>query len=240
MSDSTAKARVARVSSKNQRAQARLALAATEGAAAKTLDLVPAETEQPGAGRRVRTPLALVTSPVRRRRAPLIVVSLLTLLVALGAVLMLNISVSSSQYELVALKNQQTELDKTNQSLTQQDQNQQAPQNVASKAKDLGMVPATNPGQINVQTQKIAGNPTPAVANPNQEPLIAGPETDANGKPARAASQTSQPAKAQVAQSQPNLTTANSAQAGQTEQPATPLNQQQLASPEQRAPSAQR
>jgi cell division protein FtsL len=116
-----------------------------------------------GAGRRERTPLSVVRSAPKKRRAPFVVMCFALLAVALIAVLVLNISVSTSQYQLVELKGKQSTLTKQNQDLTQQVQNFEAPQNLAAKASDLGMVASTVKGQIDLSTLAVTGKATPAV-----------------------------------------------------------------------------
>ncbi len=79
------------------------------------------------------------------------------------AVLVLNISVSTAQYQLVQLRSDQTTLTKQNQDLTQQVQNFDAPQNLAAKAAELGMVASTGKGQIDLSTLTVSGKAKPAV-----------------------------------------------------------------------------
>ena len=117
---------------------------ATSGSSAAKAN--PAAGE-PGS-RKNRTPLSVVRSVPRKRRAPFVVLCFAMLAVALIAVLVLNISVSTAQYQLVELRARQSTLTKQNQDLTQQVQNFEAPQNLAAKAKDLGMVASTVKGQI--------------------------------------------------------------------------------------------
>ncbi|QNE14242.1 hypothetical protein [Pseudarthrobacter sp. NBSH8] len=116
-----------------------------------------------GAGRRERTPLSVVRSAPKKRRAPFVVMCFALLAVALVTVLVLNISVSTSQYQLVELRGKQSTLTKQNQDLTQQVQNFEAPQNLAAKASDLGMVASTVKGQIDLSTLAVTGKATPAV-----------------------------------------------------------------------------
>lgn len=118
---------------------------------------------RPGAGRKERTPLSVVRTVPKKRRAPFVVLCFAMLAVALVAVLVLNISVSTSQYQLVELRAKQSQLTKTNQDLTQQVQNFEAPQNLAAKATDLGMVASTVKGQIDLSTLAVTGKATPAV-----------------------------------------------------------------------------
>lgn len=116
-----------------------------------------------GPGRRERTPLSVVRSAPKKRRAPFVVMCFALLAVALVTVLVLNISVSTSQYQLVELRGKQSTLTKQNQDLTQQVQNFEAPQNLAAKASDLGMVASTVKGQIDLSTLAVTGKATPAV-----------------------------------------------------------------------------
>jgi cell division protein FtsL len=129
------------------------------GAAAKQL---PAGSPE-AAPRRSRTPLSVVRTVPRKRRAPFVVLCFGMLAVALIAVLVLNISVSTAQYQLVELRATQSTLTKQNQDLTQQVQNFEAPQNLAAQATKLGMVPSTVKGQIDLSTLSVTGKATPAV-----------------------------------------------------------------------------
>jgi cell division protein FtsL len=130
----------------------------------------------PGApGRRARTPLSIVRTAPRKRRAPFVVMCFGILALALIAVLVLNISVSSAQYQLVELRAQQTTLNKQNQDLTQQVQNYDAPQNLAAKATELGMVASTSKGQIDVSTLAVTGKAKPAVKGDAPAAVIAAP-----------------------------------------------------------------
>ncbi len=121
------------------------------------------KAEPAGPCRKERTPLSVVRSAPKKRRAPFVVMCFALLAVALVAVLVLNISVSTSQYQLVELRGKQSTLTKQNQDLTQQLQNFEAPQNLAAKAADLGMVPSTVKGQIDLSTLTVTGKATPAV-----------------------------------------------------------------------------
>jgi cell division protein FtsL len=118
---------------------------------------------EPDGGRKGRTPLSVVRTAPRKRRAPFVVLCFAMLAVALVAVLVLNISVSTAQYQLVELRAKQNTLTKTNQDLTQQVQGFEAPQNLAAKATELGMVASTVKGQIDLSTLSVTGKATPAV-----------------------------------------------------------------------------
>ncbi|TNB73224.1 hypothetical protein FHJ30_08355 [Arthrobacter sp. BB-1] len=131
--------------------------------------------QAPGDGRKGRTPLSVVRTVPRKRRAPFVVLCFAMLAVALVAVLVLNISVSTAQYQLVELRARQSTLTKQNQDLTQQVQNFEAPQNLAAKASELGMVASTVKGQIDLSTLSVTGKATPAVKGSSGGAIIPAP-----------------------------------------------------------------
>ena len=142
------------------------------GATARALPgIIPAT----GPSRKARTPLSLVRSTPQKRRAPFVVLCFGLLAVALMAVLVLNISVSTAQYQLVQLRSEQSTLTKQNQDLTQQVQNFDAPQNLAAKATELGMVASTANGQIDLSTLTVTGKAKPAVKADAPGAVIAAP-----------------------------------------------------------------
>lgn len=128
-----------------------------------------------GDGRKGRTPLSVVRAVPRKRRAPFVVLCFAMLAFALIAVLVLNISVSTAQYQLVELRAKQSTLTKQNQDLTQQVQNFEAPQNLAAKASELGMVASTVKGQIDLSTLSVTGKATPAVKGGAEGAVIPAP-----------------------------------------------------------------
>ncbi|MFJ4227569.1 hypothetical protein [Paenarthrobacter nicotinovorans] len=152
-------------------------------AAARTLPSVvgntaralPAPAGKPDGARRTRTPLSVVRSAPGRRRTPFVVLCFVAMAAALLTVLVLNISVSTAQYQLVQLKAQAATLNKENQDLTQKKQNYEAPQNLAAKATELGMVPSTVKGQIDLNTMTVTGKATPAVKGENPGAVLAPP-----------------------------------------------------------------
>ncbi|MDQ0850820.1 cell division protein FtsL [Arthrobacter sp. B3I9] len=129
----------------------------------------------PDPARKSRTPLSLVRPAPKKRRAPFVVLCFGILAVALMVVLVLNISVSSAQYQLVQLRSEQMTLTKQNQDLTQQVQNFDAPQNLAAKATELGMVASTGKGQIDLSTLTVTGKAKAAVKGDAPGAVIAAP-----------------------------------------------------------------
>ncbi|WP_427008105.1 hypothetical protein [Pseudarthrobacter sp. H2] len=142
------------------------------GATARAL---PGQAPGTGPARKSRTPLSLVRSAPRKRRAPFVVLCFGLLAFALMVVLVLNISVSSAQYQLVQLRGEQSTLTKQNQDLTQQVQNFDAPQNLAARATELGMVASTVKGQIDLSTLTVTGKAKPAVKGGAPGAVIAAP-----------------------------------------------------------------
>ncbi|TKV28235.1 hypothetical protein FDK12_09755 [Arthrobacter sp. NamB2] len=129
----------------------------------------------PDVAQKPRTPLSVVPAPPARRRVPFAVFSLLVLGAALTAVLMLNISVSGTQYDLVQLRNQQVALSQQNEALVLEIESRETPQNLAAAATELGMVSSPTFGTVELDSKKVTGTPEPAKEGPEPEVLIAAP-----------------------------------------------------------------
>jgi len=202
--------------------------------------LRPNPAGAPGDGRKARTPLSLVRTAPRKRRAPFVVLCFALLAVALVAVLVLNISVSTAQYQLVELRGKQSTLTKQNQDLTQQVQNFEAPQNLAAKAADLGMVASTVKGQIDLSTLAVTGKATPAVKGGAAgavipAPAVAGQLTvvppASTGEPLASRAPVAEPAA-----TTPPATAAEVPAAAAAPQPAVELHGGSVPAPEQKSP----
>lgn len=83
---------------------------------------------------------------------------------ALIAVLMLNIAVSSKQYELVSMRTQEVALMEQNEALNQQLDSLKTPQNLELSATQLNMIPSTTFGTVDVDAMEVTGNPLPEQA----------------------------------------------------------------------------
>ncbi|RZU61096.1 hypothetical protein [Zhihengliuella halotolerans] len=121
----------------------------------------PAPKPTEGEGRR-RTALSIVPAGDKSRRLPFLILCVTFLVAALTSVLLLNIQVSSGQYELVKLRSTERTLTQENEALNQKVQYLEAPQNVAAKAADLGMVPSGHVASVNIETREVSGVATPA------------------------------------------------------------------------------
>ncbi|MCQ1946579.1 MULTISPECIES: hypothetical protein [unclassified Arthrobacter] len=149
-----------------------MASSAVVGNTARALDW---DAAAPATTVRRRTPLSLVPAAKRRKRAPFAVFCFAALVLGLASVLLLNISVSSGQYELVQLQSQKAELAQRNEALTQKIENHQAPQVLAASAADLGMVSSPTFGTIDLQTLAVTGSPEAAKEGEPAELLIGAP-----------------------------------------------------------------
>lgn len=138
-------------------------------------------------GRR-RTPLSLVPAGPTRGRVPFAVFSMAALIAALVVVLMLNISVSSRQYELVSMRGEEVALSEQNQALTQRLENLQAPQNLATAAHELKMVASPTFGTVDVDSLAVTGNPEPAKESDAPPVLVPAPAVSIAGDSAVAPS----------------------------------------------------
>lgn len=158
-------------------AQARSSAQSVEAISGNTVRTLssPAPDAAPPQPRR-RTPLVLVPSGGSKRRTPFVVFCFFTLVAALGSVLVLNVSVSSGQYRLVELNDQQVALAQENEMLTQRLKNHEAPQNLAAAAAELGMVASPSFGAIELETGKVSGDPKAAKETDGADALVPAPE----------------------------------------------------------------
>jgi hypothetical protein len=109
----------------------------------------------------VRSRLSVV--PRRVPKAPRIrFVSLVSLLLIGGVVglLMFNTAMQQHSFTATALEERAAALDAHEQSLKMELDKVRDPQQVAFRAKQLGMVPATSPAFIRLEDGKVLGSPT--------------------------------------------------------------------------------
>ena len=127
-------------------------------------DAAPEADRPAGSARARRRPLASAPARARRRRIPLIIATFLGVLLTLGFALLMNITISQNQYDLVQLRAQEQDLTEKNQALNQEIEFQQAPQNLAARASQLGMVSQAQQAQLDLRTDKLNGTPQAAEA----------------------------------------------------------------------------
>lgn len=108
--------------------------------------------------------LRLVPSvPVDAPRAPFIVFVIAVLGVGLVGLLLLNTSLQKRAFEVSSLQRTTAVLGDQQSELEQKAANLSAPEAVAARAVELGMVPNTNPVFLRLSDAKVLGIPAPAL-----------------------------------------------------------------------------
>ena len=183
-------------------------LPATQGANALSHapQPIPATRPQEPAARR-RTTLSVVPALDAKRRVPFIVSIFALVIASVVAVLLINVYIANGQYTAVDLRGQERTLSQENEALRQEALYLGAPQVVAKKAADLGMVKPGAPAAINLETGKIAGTAT-AAEKPGSDAASKGLALKAPVKPealvaAKAPAQTAEPVTPAVAPEAP-------------------------------------
>lgn len=130
--------------------------------------------------KKMRTPLAVVKYVPTQciPKIPLPILSAGIFVVALITLLIMNIAISSAQYELAGLKTKSNALQAENQALTEQIGNFEAPQNLASSAVALGMVSNQSTATINVDSLTVTGVAKPASKEDAVGSLIPSPNVN--------------------------------------------------------------
>lgn len=129
--------------------------------------VVPSRAPRPS--RHDRPELVEVTPTRAQRRARPRIAYAVVAVAALGVLLLaqLGISMVLSQgaYTLDSLSTEQTDLARTQQSLSEELRVLDSPQNLARNAQALGMIANSTPVYLDPRTGRVYGTPTPAVAD---------------------------------------------------------------------------
>lgn len=129
--------------------------------------VVPSRAPRPT--RQNRPELVEVTPTKAQRRARPRIAYAVVAVAALGILLLaqLGISMVLSQgaYTLNSLSAEQTNLSRTQQSLSEELRVLDSPQNLARNAQALGMIANSTPVYLDPKTGRVYGTPTPAVAD---------------------------------------------------------------------------
>jgi hypothetical protein len=129
--------------------------------------VVPSRAPRPT--RHDRPELVEVTPTRAQRRARPRIAYAVVAVAALGILLLaqLGISMVLSQgaYTLNSLSTEQTNLSRTQQSLSEELRVLDSPQNLARNAQALGMIANSTPVYLDPRTGRVYGTPTPAVAD---------------------------------------------------------------------------
>lgn len=159
------------------------------GATAHELSLAPEPVTTGGQStqsvKNTRPKLSVVSAPLKSAPKGFIVLCLGILIAALLGVLLTNIIISNRQYDMLELSAQRTELTQANEKLAQEVSQLSAPQNVAARAADLGMVLPAQTASIDLETGKVTGTAAPATTENKPTGFVGSPTvTSAHGTPA--------------------------------------------------------
>lgn len=127
-----------------------------------------------------RPSVRVVPSPRTPARAPFIVVVLVILSLGLGALLLLNTLLAQGSFTLHTLNDRVDALADKEQALQQRASELAAPQRLARRAQELGMVPSQNPAFLAADSGKILGEPVPASAPIAPVPVIGSGDSTAD------------------------------------------------------------
>ena len=145
-----------------------------------------ARTEEPREEKpKSRHPLSTVRRRARKLSPPTMLAVFAAIPLTLVFILLLNVLIVTRQYDMVDLRAQEQRLVQENQALQQEIGFKEAPQDLAIRARTLGMFASSSQATLNLQTSKIEGTPAP-VASPTgaegnkQENLISPPAAGSN------------------------------------------------------------
>jgi hypothetical protein len=111
--------------------------------------------------------IEVVPTRVQRRARPKIAYAAVVVTGVLAIVvtqLLLSIGLSDGAYEISSLQQQQKELDRSNQVLSEQYDKLSSPQNLAASAESLGMVANSAPVYLRLSDGAVLGSPVAASA----------------------------------------------------------------------------
>lgn len=111
--------------------------------------------------------IEIVTTRSQRRARPRLAYSLIIiagLFAVLATQLLLSIALADGAYQISALQTEQKELNRARQSVTEQLNVLNSPQNLAARAESLGMVSNNSAVYLNLADGAVMGKPTAAKA----------------------------------------------------------------------------
>ena len=103
---------------------------------------------------------------------PFTILCTLIVTATLAALLYLNIQMSDTSYEITRLQSQSQRLTEEKQALTETDERLGTPQELERQAREIGMVPVTDPAYIDLDTGEIIGE-TSSTAQTEVNPELA-------------------------------------------------------------------
>jgi hypothetical protein len=131
---------------------------------------------RPGADREAgRRHIEIVSTRDQRKARPRTVYAMLIvggLFAVLLSQLLLSIGLSDGAYAIQGLQQQQRELGRTEQVLTEDLERLSSPQNLAANARAMGMVSNAAPVYLRLSDRAVLGAPVAASADAGAEPLV--------------------------------------------------------------------
>lgn len=127
---------------------------------------VPAPAIRPARGTRTtpaaRPRLTVVAAPTTVGSSmPFTLLCTLIVTATLAALLFLNIQMSDTSYEITRLEGQSQRLTEESQALAETNERLATPQELERQAREIGMVPVSDPAYIDLDTGEIIGETTP-------------------------------------------------------------------------------
>ncbi|WP_346843662.1 hypothetical protein [uncultured Rothia sp.] len=126
------------------------------------LSVVPRGDDRRVPEKSSRSQKALVPDATPRTRWTMLIFVIASIPLTLMLILLTNILTASRQYDLVDLRTQELSLSQQNEALSQEIAYYQAPQDLAVRASQLGLIATQAQATINLQTGEITGTPVPA------------------------------------------------------------------------------
>ncbi|MCT1557840.1 hypothetical protein M3A96_06890 [Helcobacillus massiliensis] len=110
-----------------------------------------------------RPRLALIARPRQERSiVPFAALITLILVATLAAMLVLNVSMTQTSYEITRLQEQDIALSQQVQALREENEMRSKPQELEKRARDLGMVPVQDVAFVDLANGRVVGDPKPA------------------------------------------------------------------------------
>jgi hypothetical protein len=107
--------------------------------------------------------LTVVAAPATSRGSlPFTLLCTLIVAATLAALLFMNIQMSDASYEITRLQGQSQRLTEERQGLAQTNERLGTPQELERQAREIGMVPVSDPAYIDLDTGEIIGETSPA------------------------------------------------------------------------------
>ena len=110
---------------------------------------------------------------------PFTMLCTLIVVATLAALLYLNIQMSDTSYEITRLEAQSQRLTEESQALAETDERLGTPQELSRQAREIGMVPVSDPAYIDLDTGEIIGETSPAEQTGGTPELAEVPAEDA-------------------------------------------------------------